>query len=411
MKLHLLKLKKNQNLKTKNQIDIKIKNENLSKNKQASFICGKCYLYGGIQEIVYNQLLWWIELAKLSGYNGIMICNNSIPNNKKFNSLFEKHKDFIEIYQFHSFPNDMKKKDIQSDHDHIYFNYIDQLTDGINIDVLNTLVSNECYADHIEDYNYIAIFDADEIVIPREINDLTNSYNLISYYNELDDIFSNYKCISSENATPIIKHMHDVENANNLTRPVSMYFKNGMYLDDKNSRYIFQKIEQYFKSSIFLMNQFNESFRHSINVKYKTKDELSKYGKFELNYDRNFILTGQNDINYAKNLIKIYKNIYSSNRTLNYDFERFVYLYGDITSAQKGKSIHNTLSSTKTYIHWPIETEFISIDSRTQGFLSHFRHFTQQFKAQTVPITDLGLDLNYYSCYYKKILKSIDSKQ
>jgi len=57
-----------------------------SKEKKGSIVCSKCFW---LKQTDYQDLFWWIELNRQAGYKKIVFCNNSIPNTKEFNDLFE----------------------------------------------------------------------------------------------------------------------------------------------------------------------------------------------------------------------------------------------------------------------------------------------------------------------------------
>ena len=73
------------------------------KTKQKSaLLCAKCFYFKPNE---YKKFFWWVELNKMSGYNQISICNNSIPNTKAFNKIFERSKNFLIVKQMKCIPN------------------------------------------------------------------------------------------------------------------------------------------------------------------------------------------------------------------------------------------------------------------------------------------------------------------
>ena len=81
---------------TLNPIDVKLKyiRSRPGQEKKGSIVCSKCLW---LKQKDHQDLFWWIELNRRAGYKKIVFCNNSIPNTKEFNDLFEKNKDFVEF--------------------------------------------------------------------------------------------------------------------------------------------------------------------------------------------------------------------------------------------------------------------------------------------------------------------------
>jgi hypothetical protein len=87
-----------------NSVPVVIKSiEKIDKSRQRSaLLCSRCFYFKSTD---YKKFFWWVELNRLSGYNRIVICNNSIPNTLAFQKIFFKYKDFLFVKQLRCVPN------------------------------------------------------------------------------------------------------------------------------------------------------------------------------------------------------------------------------------------------------------------------------------------------------------------
>lgn len=70
--------------------------------EKTSLICVKCLFMGATE---YKHFSWWLELNKRSGYDKIVMCNNSIPDTDEFRAIFKKHSGFVQVNQLQCLPN------------------------------------------------------------------------------------------------------------------------------------------------------------------------------------------------------------------------------------------------------------------------------------------------------------------
>jgi hypothetical protein len=196
----------------------------------------------------------------------------------------------------------------------------------------------------------------------------------------------------------------------NMNR-VTFYFRMGFYLKDRQVHQIIEKLESYFLNITHSSNQI-----HKVIV-----NDSEPQSEYHNNYNFTFIIKNQDEINYAQNLCKIYRNLIqnfvnkhkSELGTLSDRFHRFFYIGGRLSSFACGKSIHNTDVSFEVSVHHPVadinypEQAQLSYVNYDFGHLGHFRYVNEFHKSnfKEVSITELILDLNYLNCYYKPIVE------
>ena len=370
-------------------IQVKIKYEN--KHKSSHLICTKCYEIDSENYQYYlKDLEWWIELNKQIGYDRIILCNNSIPNNKKFNQLFNKYDKLVEIVQMNFLPsffnNSMqfmrKNSEIKS-YTNDYYGFRN---------IFEIFSYNECYLNNKNHYKYISVVDTDETIIPTK---LKNEYSFISNLklSKCDDDLKCLKqtiklCNSSKNLESYLKQI----DKNNK----SISFKMGYYLRDETIEKLFDSFENVLKNK-------------SIKI-IKIKD-------YDLSYDYTFRISNQTDLQYLENLYKLYKILVKNKlikkelngnqrkKELDLYMNRVFYLAGDVTAASFGKTIHNTDYTLAVTNHYPQFQKVNKIDYNL-GHVAHFRGaYTYAFKKTEIPIFNLKLNIEYLNCYYDNILK------
>ena len=188
----------------------------------------------------------------------------------------------------------------------------------------------------------------------------------------------------------------------------------GFYLTQKVARRIIETIEAYFNSSTNQTSKYNRS--HTIFVQ-----DLESTSAVHNAYNFTFVLKTNEDINYALNLCRIYRLWIEPFETRQKSelgkyskrFHRFFYIGGLLSSFACGKSSHSTDVTFELTVHYPEadakypkQAELYSI-GYDYGHLAHFRHVNefQKSSQKEVSISELILDLNYISCYYKPIFE------
>jgi hypothetical protein len=412
---------KNKRLKTKYPIDI-IKTFWIGKNKSGSMVCSTSYFYyyGQILDhknpYFLRQFQWWFELNRRVGHKKIQIYNTSIPNTHEYNDLFDKYKDYVEIKDLKYFPNYFyTNKNDYKDDEHDYLNSFSKI-DVSDYAVFQTLVLNDCYLSNKHLYNYISVIDQDEIIMPRvneKIRKNMDTYDLIQSLN-LENIkdkkslnsklnlesscsVSNYENKDMDLYLDRLKNEYKINNDN------SFHFSMSYYLSYESIEIIFNKFEEYFGKE-------NYQIRNGSIVMILLNDPTYN------NYTYHFIFRNQNDVNYVKNLLKIYKimirDFFISNRNIlnkySIHYNRYFYLNGDISYHMMGKAIHSTNSTWQLTTHYSTKGDYYSLNNN-DGVNSHFRVEYSFLINQKIEIKDLILDLNYLYCYYRNVLKHFTS--
>ena len=140
----------------------------------------------------------------------------------------------------------------------------------------------------------------------------------------------------------------------------TFYFHMGFYLNDNQVRQIFEGIESYYQESKNQesKNQESENLSQPHNI---TIIDLIPQSKNHNSCNFTSTIKNQDDINYALNLCKIYRNLIQvfekshekylskySNR-----FHRFFYIGGLLSSFASGKSFHSTNVTFDLSVHYP----------------------------------------------------------
>ena len=87
------------------------------------------------------------------------------------------------------------------------------------------------------------------------------------------------------------------------------------------------------------------------------------------------------------------------------EFNRYFYLAGSITGHMCGKTIHNSNLTMQFSTHYEHGTDHAYGFDVNDGFNSHFRVEYNFNNDKNVSIRELVLDLNYFYCYYRHVLK------
>ena len=124
-----------------------------------------------LEESDYEDFEWWIEMNKIIGYDKIVVYNNSIPNNLRFNRLFERTKDVVEIVQLNYLPNLLNKTVNKK-----YFHHMNDLIkpgeySGSNLQNhgIESFTMHECIYSYRDQANFLLMIDKDETFIPIRI--------------------------------------------------------------------------------------------------------------------------------------------------------------------------------------------------------------------------------------------------
>jgi hypothetical protein len=386
-------------------IDVKIKYfHNATIQKLDSAICSKCYRYFPDNKD-HTRFEWWIEMNRLFGYNHIYICNNSIPNSDAYRRVFKKYERFIHIYQMNTIP------DFIDPAKHVYMNNMLDLKDGGNYSkayasVFDMVGMNECYLNNVDKYKYITVIDNDETLIPRSNRILLKQSDLYNFINSIEITDSSQTrmdldkkllatissgCSMNKNQNDIMTYRGKFEQNKTLS------FMMAYYLKDRTVNKILKELEIYFNTLKKISSDSNQ-FKVIIY-------------DYDFTYKYQFLFQNENDVKYARNLIKLNRILVmnSTGWLKDSDFNRFFYLSGQVTSFAFGKSIHDTLITEYFSHHYPKNVRRSKL-SYEYGHLAHFREsYTYAFaKNVNIPISNLQFDLNYFYCYFDRIVSSLN---
>jgi len=412
--------------KTKEPINLEIKNYNQYDNlKNGSIICGKFYYF---KESLFKSFQWWIETLKLSGYEKIVIVNNSIG--KIHNNLLNKHKDFVQIIQYQCIPNLFTNLFSES-----YFKFIEMdkifpsLSEadkhGIYLH-FEYLSRNECYLLNKEKYKYIAIFDNDEYILPR----LNNIFNKLDF-TEPNKLIKNHNCYKdSRNNSKLEIYFQDINKNLNSTEKNTLLFLINLQLKGQTMKIVFKELEKILKNYTDIINK-NKYFLYSINIKDPNDKDDPEFKKhrtsikdFGLSYykqylDFNLTINSKEDFIYAKYLYDSYKNLVEpfleknkfNLKNVEESINRFYFILGDkLSYPVSWKTVHDTLKTT--HLNWHFPNNVYETQIKVPNNLGHVSHFRIKYHAvwKNYPITNLFFDFDYFVCYYLKILQKLNYK-
>ena len=400
------------NITTKHSMDVKTRIQ--SKPKYGSMLCTYCYFYGE-SETFDNHImfLYWIELNKKFGYQKIGICNHSFPATKEYKELFEKHKDLVHMYQLKTCPNVNMQQKLAKDEKNEYYTSFNQVSSELTVP-LEVLMYNECYMDNIDKFKRVSINGADELIIPRSIEKISTDKSVVNLIANLDlrkvkDKKTLHTLLDLENSCkttePAIEnYLNSLENKFKQPQPMNFHFGMGHYLRDFSIDIIMAAIETYFNSSVYKPSEKRHTFS-VVDTSYE-------------NYTYTFVLNGDYEVNYIRNLAKVYRLLIGDfkrekkeviSKHLN-QFNRFLFFAGNLTWHLCGKSIYNTEKVMAVSVHYPdrFESEGITTFGWDQGvgLDSHFRH-QYSLRVSNITFDELKIDLNYFYCYYRDVVKEL----
>ena len=162
-------------LSTKREIVLETKILEIVKDKLSeSMICSKC-LSSKTSEDAARRLRWWIEINKQFGYSRISICNHSIENDPKLNSIFENYKGMLTVSQLKCLPNLLNENSKYIDSNLKLVNHATKTYNPNLFDIINQLIINDCYFKYVDKYKFISVMDPDEAIIPKLNSNYTAS--------------------------------------------------------------------------------------------------------------------------------------------------------------------------------------------------------------------------------------------
>jgi hypothetical protein len=415
------------NLITQYPINVKMKylksNPINGIKKKGYAICNKCFNIRLDDTDSYKTYAWWLEINKRMGYDKAILCNVSMPNTPEYNNVFYKYRDFIEIHQLKYTPNliniisSFSKKNKNGDSRSYFRNYSELKGKGGSFSykysgVFQNLRINECYLDNVDKYEYIAVIDIDELIVPRNKFSIKNYFDFITNFNfDSCSLLNPLNCLNKKLKDALeleleyqITHKALPEYANKLYPKETLHFSNGYYLKYETLDQIISHLDNHINN-----RRIGEGISYSNIVNIKDYNTL-------YNYSFSFLIESESDMRYAKNMVMLYKLVLKpkyinlnqeviKNNSPSY-FNRIAYLAHNTTTIQiPGKTLHYTDSTYFISIHHTKDRHITQ--PYEVGHVSHFRpKYSHYFENKTIPIKALAFDLNYLYCFYKNILQS-----
>ena len=394
-------------------IDVKIHHINERNEKKTAVICTEPLF---LENQDQQSLAWWIEMNKLSGYKKIILFNNSIPNTRGFERLFNENKHFVEINQLKCLPNFFNSN--SSKYLTLYKEFITGEWSGENIHFLafDGITNNECLYANAHESRLVLIQDNDEAFVVPRLEKFSKLTSVVEFMSESKNRYklNNYLYPKrSDCRTVKSNYFNDLFNRKlnaNESGKYSVFFQNVVFAKNDLIRLIFKQLSFINFSSEY---NFDSPLRIKIREKFISNDPMYNNSK----YGANFVLTisNANEINYARNLLEIYKNLIEPflNKTsgkvysqVPENFKRFYFFKTPLVQPQYGKSLINIETATHSDPHRP-NGKVVELN---EYYMSHFRT-RAIFERKNVPITSVIFDFNYFYCYFQPIFESLANKR
>ena len=362
-----------------------------------------------LEEKDYQNLAWWIELNKMSGYKKIVLFNNSIPDTEMFNKLFLKHKDFVEINQFRYLPNFLtpdKGKYLRHYRDFIVGEWH---VDNVHFLGFDAIANNECLYANAHVAKFVLIQDNDEAFLtPRleKLNTLAKSFDFLSrpensYSANKEDFPTREHCIRTPSYFGTFIE-NEIFTKKGVDQNHSFFFQNTIYGNNLLTEIIFEQI------SAIDLNIIKFPIKLQIKQDYKPINQIYTNPK----YGADFVLVINNSIelSYARNILDVHVNLIKPYLKKNEkyllkisdEFKRFYFFKQPLVRPEYGKSLTNLDSSIFSDPHRPNGKIF----ELEENYMTHFRSIAI-LERKEVPISSFNIDLNYFYCYFQLIIETI----
>ena len=387
--------------------------------KLSSLICIKS-LYLGASDL--RHLHWSLELSKRAGYDRVSICNQSIEDggDSAYSRLLDSFGGFASLSELQCLPNFLpyvpgRRKYLSSFREFARNGKYDALMS----DTFNILSLAQCYLDNIDRYEFVGVFDPDEVVLAPRSNHFRSITQMRDVLSALTpeglaafnaSIFEDTCSRSFNSGSPsnhyglMGSYLKDLYRDGTRNSDSSLYFKQGYYLRSRFVDKIFKSLEDFLATT-------NGQTRLDSSKMVLVPNE----DKFDLDSDFH-IQIGSDDLVYVRNLLLIHKNIVrpylDANAGLIRDYgDRYGRPYVLVGNDRSlGKTVHNTNSTLAFTLHLPFAYQDDKDMPREnlavmyhEGYLSHFRN-SYQFGFRILNVTRIRLDLNYFSCYFRPII-------
>ena len=263
------------------------------------------------------------------------------------------------------------------------------------------VVLNDCFTKLSKKYEYVGIYDFDEFIYPRQLNNVKDFYEkkaLFSCKNKSEICSLNPFGLSNPHQNHLYNYLIDRLNRDQNKRDLSKFagfqFKQVETFTRENEKKFLESLE-----SLIINNNKNNS-----TIVFPQQLTANLYHYFQIN---------KNDIDYVNYLLKSYKEMSTciySNFTSEIELGEIRAFYYLTTGERHPKSIHHYKNTRTLDIHYVSETvdrSWIIIPSEIDGhFSAHYRPEMEHFKRNfTGSIRDLNIDFEYLFFILKKYAK------
>jgi hypothetical protein len=332
-----------------------------------------------------KRLLNWTKMQKKIGIKEIRLYIFNVTGDVVSSIRENNSNDFIKIIYHHTKFEDVCKKEIKRLNSNpssiffrkqhmicenafkIYFNFNDEMISNAH-ERINT---NDCFFNYKYEYEYVSNYDFDEIILPRNMNNMEkltcnnslSTFQNINYniYDYVDKLFSSYgkfitSCLSFENV---------------------IFFPNNHHLD------------------VFLEDlKNNQKYPNSISYKWNGLNHKTI----------NYLMNSNDDLKYSKNLFYnsyLYKCLQNHYQNLFKELieDNWNNAIASVVNSRSGKSIFNTDNTEAVNQHFSSNSRYSIIRKvpLNLGFTGHFREDISGFiDNQIYPINFFIVDIEYY---------------
>jgi hypothetical protein len=223
---------------------------------------------------------------------------------QKFNELFSRYKNFVQLNQLQCYPNfygnqtQIKKRPFVS---------LGELKQLYNKDIwpglhtaLEGYVFNECFLANRNKFKYISITDQDESIAPRRL--LANTIDLFHLDNQdYKKLIQNYECYNKEESDSKLEtYLNSVITNLNLTNKfASFHFKMSMHLKNVTIDIIFKQLGSF-------LNTLDETKPINYTILIEDQNDISEYNQ-KLKFW--FSIRNKSELDYAKRIYKFHADL------------------------------------------------------------------------------------------------------
>ena len=276
--------------RTKRNIKLKLKFKNKNKDQRHSALCGPM-LYLDSPESYENFVLWLNFNIKM-GFQKIILYVILVEKEDMFNELISKYKDTVEVRPYKSIPNAHYLREnlispfitpvvyIKSKHERTHW-------------VHHRAVINGCFLSCVNDFERVAVFDIDELIIPNngQLHNMLDISEIPFKYSQMINkipLFDTLKC--ENNINRYIDNLNVMNFKKESVEHISYRFFNSYYIDASFVNNLFY----YFKLNISSLHHFRNAFQIPVHH----------------NGDFFFSILTEKDFYYLKFLINFYDSYY-----------------------------------------------------------------------------------------------------